>query len=374
MNALRTATLTDNQRLLLYTLGDHWSEKGTWPLWGYVQRQFDDRRTDAEATLRSLPRIGADTSYAVGYGYTTGAAGRRPIDESDTVRLTLAACWALPEMHGWAGTPFIRVLKHMVDRYLNSPVSPTVPGKAYLSDRRLASELDLRPPFVTALPDLLSHEPVTFTHNATTTEANWNLEIKRTILRYRDVESIDDYLDITCQGVEDDASQYAHLTAEPFPTDGFPYLLTDTAPATETPATPSPAPYLSDRLLTELEASKHPRYRTDRLLELCHELNTNFEAQNPYACTMLIRAITDHISPAFGQKDFKQVAGQYNFGHTVRGYASKLASTKGIGDDSLHRQIGTPLSSITMHDVHPPIYLNSVLAELVERLKNPDPS
>ncbi|MFC9595777.1 hypothetical protein ACFTUC_39025 [Streptomyces sp. NPDC056944] len=373
MNALRTAKLTDNQKLLLYTLGDHWSETGNWPLWGYVQYQFDTRRTDAEAVLRSLPRIGADTPFAAGYGYTTAVTDHRPIDENATIRLTLAACWALPHMHGWAGTPFIRVLKHMIDLWDTRGATPTDPGKAYLNSKHL-NALDLRPAFITALPDLLSYEPAITTGNGTTSADHWKREITRSVAQYRDVDSIDDYLDITCRIVEDNVSQYAHLTAEPFPVALTPYRLTGTAPATETPAAPNPAPYLSDRLLAELEASKHPRYRTDRLLELCHELNTNFEAQNPYACTMLIRAITDHISPAFGQKDFKQAAGQYNFGHTVRGYASKLASTKGIGDDSLHRQINTPLSTITMHDVHPPIYLSSVLAELVERLKNPDPS
>ncbi|MGW7091627.1 caspase family protein [Streptomyces sp. NPDC054874] len=215
MNALRDAEITSDQRLLLMLLGSSWHEKGQWPLWGYVQHYFDTkRRTDAEALLRALPRIGNHTPFGAGYGYTTAVADHRPIDENDTIRLTLAACYAIPDMAGWAGKPFIRVLKHMIDLWDTKPVTPSDPGKAYLSSKKLASQLDLRPPFVTALPDLLSYEPAINTGNGSTTSVGeWKREITRSVLQYRDADTIHDYLDLTCKIVETNAAQYANLTS-----------------------------------------------------------------------------------------------------------------------------------------------------------------
>ncbi|MFB7609783.1 caspase family protein [Streptomyces gardneri] len=217
MNALRDADITDDQRLLLLFLGDSWHENGQWPVWGYVQHYFDTkRRTDAEALLRTLPRIGNHTPFGAGYGYTTAVTDHRPIDETDTIRLTLAACYALPEMVGWAGKPFIRVLKHMIDLWDAKPVTPSDPGNAYLNSKYLAP-LDLRPAFVTALPDLLSYEPAISAGNSNTSSANeWRRQITRSVLQYRDANTIHDYLDITCRIVENNAAQYAKLTDSRF--------------------------------------------------------------------------------------------------------------------------------------------------------------
>ncbi|MGA5069057.1 hypothetical protein ACPB9E_35695 [Streptomyces exfoliatus] len=100
-------------------------------------------------------------------------------------------------------------------------------------------------------------------------------------------------------------------------------------------------------------------------------LNSNHTADNLYACTALIRAVLDHISPAFGHKDFKQVAAQYPFKQTDKGHAKNLISYKVIGDDTLHRQIAATVPPITMHDVPPPALLSGVLHELAAVLRKP---
>lgn len=385
MNALRDAELSTDQLDLLRHIAEPWMQTGTWPQWGYTQHHFDLTYRDAEAILRSLPRVGvADAAYAASYGYTTGIP--RQLTDDITIRLTIAACTALPEMHMAIGRPFEAALQKMVGAYLNA--KPTTPGErpqptVHSSELRqfLISADTLSLPtsahFVDALPELLSYEPgIVSGSRKLLPDGTWTLEITRSILQYRTTEDIATYVDKTCQIITANAAQYGDLTISGSHF-GDSTALTAPAPDTEasSPTATGRPPYLDDALLAELEAAAHnTKWKVHKLLALCRELNSNFEAANPYACTMLIRAITDHISPAFGHKDFKQVAGQYKlFSHTDRGHASKLAAYKGIGDDSLHRQIGPSLSTITMNDVPPSIYLGSVLDALVQILKKSDP-
>ncbi|MGW9439605.1 hypothetical protein [Streptomyces sp. NPDC055607] len=368
MNALRDAELTDDQTLLLYTLGDHWHETGKWPLWGYVQDRFDERQgAEADTVLRSLPRIGATAPFGAGYGFTTAVADHRPIGETDTIRLTLAACYQLPEMIGWAGKPFVRTLQHMIKLWSERPVSPAHLGKAYLSSEDLTGELDLRPSFVAAFPDLLSYEPAITTGNGDVTiyRGPWQREITRSVLPYRDVQDIHDYLDRTCTIVEANALQYGPPTAGRVRTP---------EPATPAPATER-APYLDEALLAELEdAAQGTRWKVHKLLALCRELNSNFAAENPYSCAVLIRAITDHIPPVFGYgKDFAKVVGQHSFSSQAnRDHASHLKNTKSIGNDILHRQIDHSIPAMTMYDLPEPIRLSAVLYEVAHVLRKAD--
>ncbi|MFC7979072.1 hypothetical protein ACFUT3_28015 [Streptomyces cinereoruber] len=361
MNALRDAELNDDQTLLLHTLGNHWHETGKWPLWGYIQDRFDEREgAEADTVLRSLPRIGADTPFGAGYGFTTAVADHRPIGETDTIRLTLAACYQLPEMIGWAGKPFVRTLQHMIKLWGDRPVSPGRLGKAFLSSEDLTGELDVRPSFAAAFPDLLSYEPAITTGNGDVSiyRGPWQREITRSVLQYRGVQDIHDYLDRTCEIVQANAARHAPLTAGHFHTP---------EPAAHAPADER-APYLDEALLTELEdAAQGTRWKVHKLLALCRELNSNFAARNPYACAALIRAVTDHIPPLFGQADFKQVAAQHVFAmqRTDKAHAQELVRFKEIAHDALHRPISSSLPLITMADLPAPARLRAVLHELV---------
>ena len=125
MNALRDTELSTDQLDLLRHIAEPWMQTGEWPQWGYTQHHFDLTDRDAEAILRSLPRAGiTDAAYAASYGYTTGIP--RPLTEDSTIRLTLAACLALPEMHMAIGRPFEAALQKMVGTYLTA--TPNSPG------------------------------------------------------------------------------------------------------------------------------------------------------------------------------------------------------------------------------------------------------
>ncbi|EKX64450.1 hypothetical protein STRIP9103_01078 [Streptomyces ipomoeae 91-03] len=71
----------------------------------------------------------------------------------------------------------------------------------------------------------------------------------------------------------------------------------------------------------------------------------------------MIQAVMDHIPPAFGHTDFKQMAAQHTFSSkgTDKAHAQFLASSKIIGDDVMHRRIGPNVPVINMGDVSQPI-------------------
>ncbi|MFD3945533.1 hypothetical protein [Streptomyces sp. NPDC058579] len=371
MSTLLDADLTADQLVLLHLLGAPWAETGEWPRWGYVQHHFDTkRRSDAEAILRSLPRIGSDTPFGAGYGLTTAVTDHRAIGETDTIRLTIAGSIHIASMRQKAGIPFVRVLKHMIQLWDDKPVSPSDPGKAYLRSEGLAQKLRLRQVFVDALPDLLSYEPAITTGNGTTTaDGTWEREITRSVLQYRDTKGLEDYIAATERIVATNAAQYISFPA----TSHLPQPTPDPTPA----ATDSQPPYLDAELLADLAGvAEDTKWKLGKLLALCHELNNNYAARNPYACAALIRAITDHVPPVFGHADFKQVAAQHTFAmqRTDKAHARALADFKDIAHDALHRPISPNLPMITMHDLPGPTRLRAVLHELVTVLQRQEPS
>ncbi|MEU9858910.1 hypothetical protein [Streptomyces sp. NPDC047974] len=384
MNALRDAELTSNQAFLLHGIGYEWQENGSWPVWGHVEDILDtNRKLDAEEILRSLPRIGADTVYAAGYGFTTQVPPH-PLNRNDIVKLTLATCYAFRAWRDWAGKPFIRTLKHMVELWDNKVSTPQEAGTAHLRSKGLAHQIKATQKFVTAFPDLIRHEPTLHLGTGfTAPDGLWQYEITRTIRPYRDVETIEDYLDTTCNLVQATAAKYASDTGRTgsllVPTSDSRFGAFDETglwDPTIVPPTASPAdtrpPYLDAETLADLEDAAHnTQWKIGKFLALCHELNSNHAAQNPYACVALVRAITDHIPPIFGHKDFAQVAANHSFSmqRTDKAHAKYLADFKDIAHDALHRPIGPSVHIHTMDDVPAPTRLRAVLRELVTLMR-----
>jgi hypothetical protein len=76
----------------------------------------------------------------------------------------------------------------------------------------------------------------------------------------------------------------------------------------------------------------------DKLLGLLRELNSNVEAENPYACAALLRAVLDHVPPLFNLGSFDQVAASHPWSTTDKAYMKKLAEFRKTADDLMHRQ------------------------------------
>ncbi|MDX3298698.1 hypothetical protein PV569_34100 [Streptomyces scabiei] len=355
--------LTPDQHNLLATIARTWLDRGEWPVWEFIQHHFDQRNVDADEVFHSLPRVGADVPYAAGYGFTVPM--RAPINPGDQVRLTVASSLLLPEMKMMAGDPFVRALGHMAMLYVSTPV-PTGGARRELlrSDDLAEAPLGLKPWFIKRLPDLLSYEPTISASGATFADGSWEREINRSLRPYRGVRSVGEYVDTTCEIVAATAAQFAPSAQ------GGVQVAGDVTVAV-VPEPERDSPYIALILLDDLEkAAATTRWKLHKLLALCRELNDNYAARNPYACAALIRAILDHIPRVFGHADYKDLVNKHTFAmkQTDGQHARKLLDFKDIAHDALHRQIGTSVPVLDMHDLPAPMRLNAILHELLTLL------
>ncbi|MCX4827099.1 hypothetical protein OG883_46535 [Streptomyces sp. NBC_01142] len=132
--------------------------------------------------------------------------------------------------------------------------------------------------------------------------------------------------------------------------------------------TGAPGPYVDEALIADLEA-KDSALQPDKLLALVDELNVNHANRHPYACQMLLRAILDHVPPAFGHQTFAQVVANVMFGRTDKAYIKKLADFRNGGDDALHRPMSTKPSRLNMDDLPPRTYINALLQGVLDSLR-----
>ncbi|MFG3287244.1 hypothetical protein ACGF3G_00270 [Streptomyces sp. NPDC048179] len=354
MSMLLNLTLTPDQRDLLVAIAQPWKETGEWPLWANIQHQFDMDGRDADTIFHSLRRVGHEAPYASGYGYTIPM--RAPIAPGDKVRLTVAGLYRLPKGRIAVGEPFVRALRHMIDLYIGRPIlTDGVPTIILRSGELEAALPDLDPWFVKVLPDLLSHEPAISTGGAHTGDG-WEREVTRSVMQFRGIHTVEEYIEKTCEIVLKNAAQYA------------PAAVVEAPVAAE----PERAPYIDPGLLDDLEAAAaSTTWKVHKLIALCNGLNDAYATGNAYVCAAMIRAIMDHIAPAFGHKDFKVVASQHAF-VTQRAdkiHAQKLVDFKDISDDAMHRQIGPSVPVLTMDNIPEPVRLNAMLQELLTILR-----
>ncbi|MET8945434.1 hypothetical protein ABZX30_18075 [Streptomyces sp. NPDC004542] len=361
MTTLLNVTLTPDQRSLLTAIAQPWIETGEWPLWANVQHEFDMRGQDADVVFHSLPRVGNEAPFASGYGYAVPM--RAPIDPGHRVRLTVAGAYRLPKGRMAVGEPFMRTLRHMIDLYISSrPVlADEVPTVVLRSGELKIALPDLEPWFVKALPDLLSYEPAISTGGAHLGDGSWEREVTRSVMRFRGMHTVEEYIEKTCDIVAANAAQYA------------PTVVQEETMAAE----PSRGAYVHVDLMEELQTvAATTRWKVHKLIALCQGLNDAYLAENPYACAAMIRSILDHIPPVFGHTDFKHVAAQHVFSmkRNDKNHAQKLAAFKDIADDVMHRPISHTVPRISMDDIPEPIRLNAVLNEVVVMLPKTAPA
>ncbi|SEB31625.1 hypothetical protein SAMN04490357_0185 [Streptomyces misionensis] len=369
MTDLFNAQLSNDQQRLLHQIAAPWLAYGEPPLWGHIQHHFDADRIDADKVLASLPRIGSSTPFGAGYGFTVGP--RTALAETDVVRLTVASSLVLPEVRMVVGEPFVRVLRHMVKLHTDKQFSPHEITNAQLRSEELAEAMPhLKPAFIHMLPDLLSYEPCISIAGSSraSNENSWWVGINRSILAFRDVSSVEDYIEVTSRIVVEEAAKYTRDYVRDHYVQFGPIL---PEPEPE-PAEHERAPYIDPALLDDLEdAAKQTTWKVHKLLDLARELNANHEAGHPYASAALVRAILDHIPPVFGFREYKQLASQYVFAvrRTDGAHAKKLLDFRDIADDALHRPISPNVPVIQMGDLPEPARLNAILQELVAVLR-----
>ena len=98
--------------------------------------------------------------------------------------------------------------------------------------------------------------------------------------------------------------------------------------------------YVSPSRLAEVRALNSASWDVSRLVRLVEELNAAYANRSHMSVAMLVRAITDHLPPAFGCKTFAEVANNYAGAKSFRGSMQHLhGSMKNIADAHLHVQI-----------------------------------
>lgn len=91
-------------------------------------------------------------------------------------------------------------------------------------------------------------------------------------------------------------------------------------------------------ILEKLDQINNDRFDINKLIKFCEELNDNYKRGNYLSCSLLIKAITNHIPPIFGQRTFSQVVSQSS--RSIKNILSKLENgARDVGDFHSHNLI-----------------------------------
>lgn len=365
------AALNDDQKYLMTVMAYTYLGDGRWPVWHYVQSELDRRGIDANEVIKSLPRIGSQGLIGRSYGL---AWFDRMLPDDSRPALTVAASLHLQELRPSMGDPFIRVLQFMIEQQLNTPVSPHEVKRVSVHSSEVQKALpEPSEDILIQMREVLEHEPaITGSSSWSGQEGtlDWTRYLEREILKYRGISSVEEYVDrvsslTTTELVETHLWGMVPSGKEDDATEGCP----PTDQISADPIPPQTPPYVKASLVDELrQKATTTTWNLDKLLKLIDELNSNYTSENCYACHALLRAILDHTPPAFGFRNFDQVASNYSWSTTDKKYLKTLRDFRNAADDVLHRQMRSSADIITLHDMPPRAYVNAFIRGLVDVL------
>lgn len=97
--------------------------------------------------------------------------------------------------------------------------------------------------------------------------------------------------------------------------------------------------YVAPSRITQLHGIPSTQWDTKRLVRMLQELDTAHVNDLHMATAMLVRAITDHVPPIFGARNFTEVANNVG-GRSISANLKHLdTSLRSIADGHLHAQI-----------------------------------
>ena len=112
------------------------------------------------------------------------------------------------------------------------------------------------------------------------------------------------------------------------------------------------SPYVDTKVVKAIRAKDgQSKFDVAKLLALVNELNDNYASRHTYASHALLRAVLDHVPPAFGHANFREVANNYPWKQTDKRYMQKLADFRDQADDALHRQISADADVLDFDDI-----------------------
>ncbi|SRR6266700_973865 len=180
---MESAILNEQQRLYLQTIFDHFNEHGTWPTYSYVERTLHQSHPDLDVDelVKSLPP-GLTKPFNA---YIFDVPGLANEDAFLTVPAIYLCQGSEEDLKD-----FVRVISFCVERYNSSEKE-----KRQVSSNDLISLLNMSEISARKVGLLLQVEPWIFSSFSTGGEGNWQCALSREIRRYRDVKTIEEYLE-----------------------------------------------------------------------------------------------------------------------------------------------------------------------------------
>jgi hypothetical protein len=363
------APLGPEQIMLLRTMAEPYLSSGEWPVWQYVVNKLESDNLDAEKLIRSLPRVGSRDLAGLSYGAAWPV--QYHIAPDSHPGLTVAAASHLPDLVSVMAQPFMNVLRVLTQMQLNAPESPHEVKQVTVTPDDIKHALpSISDTVMIRLPVMLEHEPPTFGGGSWTgADGNWTKEVRREVLKYRNVRDLRGYIERVTALLPTPESP-AELLRPAYSAVSWTgqWQGGGSEPVVNTAARRQA--YVDESLISELEArSDTARWKLDKLTGLLRELNSNFADEHPYACHALLRAILDHVPPIFQLLNFDQVANNHRWPTPAdKTYIANLNGFRVQGHDVLHRQISTRANLIDMSDVPPPIWLNTMVRCCIDLL------
>lgn len=207
MTGLLREPLSDDQLRLLHVIFDPFSQSGEWPVWQYVDLMLDADGVDAADALASLPRVGEHSPVTLNYGLTWRDNSHMAPQPDSRVTLTVAGLRYLrPGTEPLLGA-FLVTVRHLVDTQRVLVPSPAKVVEATVSSDTLANVIKTEsirgvsaPPVEATMRkvrQLLGHEPFLYhiVQHPRTEQERWTVQVPAILRAYRDISSIDDYLD-----------------------------------------------------------------------------------------------------------------------------------------------------------------------------------
>lgn len=207
MNSALRAQLGPDQLLLLQETFGPYDRQGEWPLWAYVDHRLDAKGLVAEEVLASLPIAGGLGGGEMRYGLTRNQDNHWLPNDGTRLELTVPGLWHLGSASGPLLGTFTDTVRFLVERQRSVIPSPTELVEARVTSQEVGRWLagsgsgGLPGPavdvFLRKVGQLVEHEPYLWRGfmRPDLGSDRWEMEIPVSIRGFRDVRTVEEYID-----------------------------------------------------------------------------------------------------------------------------------------------------------------------------------
>lgn len=225
MSGVLRAGLDPDQLTLLREVFTPFDRQGEWPVWAYVDHVLDAQGLVAEDVLASLPTVGGQGGGQMRYALTWSSDGHWLPNPGTRLTLTVAGMWHLGQAAAPLLTAFKEAVRLLVMKQRDIVPSPleVIEATATSGDlwRLLTDTGYLQGPAAEVIfrkvGQLLEREPYLWHgfHRPAKDSDQWELKIPVYIRDYRDVTSVEEYIDVVEQRVAPPEPPSQPLSAAP---------------------------------------------------------------------------------------------------------------------------------------------------------------